>query len=458
VFPEWVKGEPHSAPLDSLGERALEHLDVALAYLEWKRAGPVVAPESRHRAALWDPALRPLGEALHRVAEAFVKRIVRSGHAAELRAACDELATLNAGLPVSDSQLAFHLAEADAARSSLLLEYSLDQHDAWVVAGESSSGRLVGAWMQADVRFADTWLTLRALEAAYAWAARDELFRSEIAICRWVYSIWGGLRESIASDALLRARIHRELEFMLAERRALAFGELAVSAMCDRVPAGVLSRRQAQLLLNHAGSIAGMWLVKRRKGELVWVEEMASGEQLHMVEHRKTSEYGAHDYIIGRLIPQPAGHWVRSAAAMMWRPADAADARSLFELTARHSRIAERTLVTEGAIQTIGDPAARIPEHFPAATTPEDAARQRSAFLEALQSRGLTRAAAMTEKGRATGEIGSLIDTDVSAMLWLWALEKVVHGTSPLDDLENATGHGRGAIIFAEPPRPPGRP
>jgi hypothetical protein len=428
--PTWMVGEPRGGRLGALEALAMELLRIALAYAAWRQP-PARRPwVAAHHAARWDPETALLMEAARALARALVYHL-DSPAERKLAQACDALAA-QLDLPVTGDQLLPFADDADEARQWLLQEFGVEDHSLYVECGWGPSGNLVGAVIGIDKRFANNHLMTHAVEAALAWAERDELFRQELRACRWLYDGWGGPGGG-APYHNRRGQSHRlrELEFLLVDRPALAFGSPPLDAFLAQVPAGAISERQRTLLASLRDSASALWIVKRRKGDRVTVEDTNSGMQVDFTEHHPRADYGPHDYIIGRIIAGSSTRaGFRSMGSVTWKPRDAAAARGLADHTAKaYAWSGMPPLCVEGAIRFISDPKAIIPDCAPPAASPEDAMNVRRQFLEMLQDRGLTKAAGVVEGGRVTGKVAQWFEGEAVIGNWLTALEEQRDGT-----------------------------
>jgi hypothetical protein len=259
-------GPPVARRLGESGQEALRAVVVGVAAL---RAQLPLAVRSRippDLAARDEPATQLLAARVRRLAGALVRATVQGTGGDAVHAACVDVTTAVDAVPgLTAEDVKRHLEEAAPAAGELLREVGLDELDVDIAFDDSpGGGGPQGMWVPLSSRASDAALVPRALDRLLAWAVRDPLAELEIAAAQWAFAGYGGPRGEGQPQAAL-ARMTREMEWLVLDRPALAFGGTVAQAFLASTRRDDPSPRLRGLVRSLARSFAGVFSVRRRR-------------------------------------------------------------------------------------------------------------------------------------------------------------------------------------------------
>lgn len=432
---------PHGPPvgrrLDNLGRESLRAVVVGVAAL-WEQLPLAV----RHRippdlAARDEPATMALAALIRRLAAALVRDTVRGAEGDGLKDAYAKLATALDAIPgLTPEDVKRHLEEAAPATGELLREIGLDELDVDIAFDDPpGAGGLQGLWVPLTPRACDAALVPRALDRLMAWAVRDPLAQLEIAAAQWAFAAFGGPRGEGQPQAAL-ARMTRELEWLVLDRPALAFGGTVAQAFLASTRRDDPSPRLRGLVRSLARSFAGVFSVRRRRAGEAELERLEGKGQYRMIEHNDHLEYGPRDFALGRLIPVESARYLRSPGMVIWRAEDAGASRMWGERSEEFmARGLDAALAVEAMLRTLTG-AAVVPDHGPVAASAEEAGYRLDLFWQRVRAAGvgIVLPPEATEATRPPGALGTeegetlearAMNVDPSLYTWLQKLAEM---------------------------------
>jgi hypothetical protein len=299
---------------------------------------------------------------------------------------------------LTPEELRPHRAAAASLAAFLLEEMGFAELGVHLeVARSPNQGVWAAMWRSVSPAAAMAGLVLRVCERVMGWAARDPLARYELQAAQWVFCGHAGPRGGGVDDAL-RARITREMEWLLVDRPILAYGNVpAARAFVARPRCGDLPVGQRELAQALARSRAGIYAVRARTEAVVELWDLTRREACAMLEHNPRHDYGPGAYYLGRLLPTAGGRWRRSPGGVVWRVDDGAAADAAVARTVSYAvERADEGLAIEAHLRACHNQTP-VPDYEPPAASPREARAHVDQFWRLVRASGMPDAAGNVE-------------------------------------------------------------
>jgi hypothetical protein len=197
--------------------------------------------------------------------------------------------------------------------AGLVAEVGYDEHTASVFPVPMPDGRFALSWTALSREAADVALIERVMDRLELWASRDQIGAMEREASRHWFERFSPRPRA---DEMSFARDVREQEFTFAGRPFVSLGDTVAHtyevARGRTLPPG--PRRMLRALVRSRPSI---FIVRRREGRSVTMEDVAEGREYAVTEHNDSIIYGPGWAVLGRLLPVEDGRYLRSPGTMI---------------------------------------------------------------------------------------------------------------------------------------------
>lgn len=205
------------------------------------------------------------------------------------------------------------LSEADEvaaylALAGLVSEVGYDEFAARVMPIPTADGTFALSWRPLSREAADVALIERVMERLELWASREDLGVLEREASRYCFDRFSAPSRG---DERTFPRDVREQEFTFVARPFMSLGD-TVAHDYQRVRARKLPPGPRRVLRALVRSRSSVFVVRRREGPSVTLEDQLDGKTYAVAEHNDSIHYAPGFAAFGRLLPLGGGKYLRS--------------------------------------------------------------------------------------------------------------------------------------------------